>query len=429
MSNPKSIKKIIIFLIVLLIVCITSIVILNKKYIMQKDKIDIDEDKYNVEKGIVKNSSLYFTSEKYLNTYFTALSENNEEETYKLLDNYYIQTNNITEDNVLEKCKTNIEKNIVFTAESMEYSLKNKIYILNVKGYITEESYDDFYENYYEDEYEKNMIEQNERTHNENIDIIIKLDYNNMTFSIIPNYIEDIEKIRNEIEKNQYNQFSDELVGDIDVVNRYYSKYTENSYNDIEKAYNMLDKEYREKRFKDINEYKEYIDQKGTYSEINRYAVNTTNNYKQYICLDEEENYYIFIETATMQYTVILDTYTIDIPEFIEKYNNGTEQQKVALNIQKFIQAIDSKDYNYAYNCLSDGFKKNYFDNIDEFKKYVEENFYSRNIVTYTKFEEESGIYKYTVNIDNANYAEEIRTKTFIVKLNEGTGFELSFNV
>lgn len=234
-------------------------------------------------------------------------------------------------------------------------------------------------------------------------------------------------------EKYECNEFEYVNVSTESLLLSYFNKYKENIVNNVEKAYETLDSEYRQKRFGSIDKYKEYIS--SNYDNIilatlDTFKVDTSNKeYTQYICTDLNKNYYIFRETAIMQYSLILDTYTIDLPEFLQKYNSTNDQGKVALNIQKFMQAIDSKDYNYAYNCLADGFKQNYFNTVDEFKKYAEENFYSRNLVTYTEFKEEGGLYKYTVNINNANYQEEIKTKTFIVKLNEGTEFEMSFNV
>ena len=128
-----------------------------------------------------------------------------------------------------------------------------------------------------------------------------------------------------------------------------------------------------------------------------------------------------------MEYTLILDTYTIDLPEFLEKYNNSTDQQKVALNIDKFMQAINAKDYKYAYNCLADSFKNNYFKTQEEFENYAKENFYSSNNVEYNEFDTQGDVYTYSVILTDKETSEQ-KNKTFIVKLEEGTEFVLSFN-
>ena len=57
--------------------------------------------------------------------------------------------------------------------------------------------------------------------------------------------------------------------------------------------------------------------------ELKSYKIDKNNDYTQYVLIDNLENYYIFRETSVMDYTVILDTYTIDLPEFLEKYENA----------------------------------------------------------------------------------------------------------
>ncbi len=163
-------------------------------------------------------------------------------------------------------------------------------------------------------------------------------------------------------------------------------------------------------------------------SNLVSYMTTTTYEGKtEYICLDQYGNYYIFTENAIMDYTVILDTYTIDLPEFTEKYDNGTEQQKVALNIDKFMQSINAKDYKYAYGCLADSFKNNYFKTQEEFENYARENFYESNTVGYNEFNTQGDVYTYSVILTDKNTGEQ-KTKTFIMRLGEGTNFEMSFN-
>lgn len=269
----------------------------------------------------------------------------------------------------------------------------------------------------------------------EDIVIIVKIDYSSSAFCIYPiEYTkEDAMKIiEGKVQNNDYNKYNYINITDDEMVKIIFEDYKNNFCYYSEEAYNKLNTEYAEKRFGSKNEFYKYVEnnkERVKNASLQKYKSEIVEQSTQYICIDEQNNYYIFIEILPMQYTVILDTYTLDLPEFLEKYNSTNAQGKVALNIQKFMQSIDSKDYNYAYNCLSEGFRQNYFKTIDEFKKYAEENFYNKNLVTYEEFEEEGGLYKYTVNIDNASYVEEIKTKTFIVKLNEGTDFEMSFNI
>ena len=160
---------------------------------------------------------------------------------------------------------------------------------------------------------------------------------------------------------------------------------------------------------------------------LSQYLKTKEPDYTQYVCVDQNGNYYIFRETSAMNYTVILDTYTIDLPEFLEKYNTASDQQKVALNIDRFMQAINDKDYKYAYNCLADSFKNNYFKTQAEFESYVKKNFYENSDIKYNEFKTQQDLYTYSVIFTDKKTGEK-KNKTFVMQLGEGTKFVLSFN-
>ena len=59
----------------------------------------------------------------------------------------------------------------------------------------------------------------------------------------------------------------------------------------------------------------------------------------------------------------------------------------------------------------------------------MQNNFFDMNKITYGKFEEKSGAYVYEVKITDATETEENTIeKSFIVQLDEGTDFVMSFN-
>ena len=91
------------------------------------------------------------------------------------------------------------------------------------------------------------------------------------------------------------------------------------------------------------------------------------------------------------------------------------------------MRAINDRSYNYAYNCLADSFKNNYFKTQEEFETYVKSNFYESNSVTYNNFEKQGELYTYSVTITNKQTKEQ-KSKKFIMQLGEGTEFELSFD-
>ena len=145
--------------------------------------------------------------------------------------------------------------------------------------------------------------------------------------------------------------------------------------------------------------------------------------------IDPNNKYYIFNETAVMDYTLMLDTYTIDLPEFTEKYENNSNVIKAGLNIQKVFDAINDKDYKYFYNKLDSTFRQNNFPTEESFKDYVEKNF-SNNQLVYDNGKESGDLYIYDVTVSEGTESnKQAVKKTFIVKLLEGTDFVMSFNV
>ena len=125
--------------------------------------------------------------------------------------------------------------------------------------------------------------------------------------------------------------------------------------NDTKIAYQKLDSEYAEKKFGQYSNFESYVNNNKNniiVASIDKYQVVENKNGKEYVCVDENGKYYIFMEEEVGKYSVVLDTYTIDLPEFIEKYNSANEKTKVGLNIQKVFDAINNEDYETIY-CKS----------------------------------------------------------------------------
>ena len=162
---------------------------------------------------------------------------------------------------------------------------------------------------------------------------------------------------------------------------------------------------------------------------INQYQVTREEQYTQYVIIDDNGNYYIFRATSPMSYTVILDTYTIDLPEFTEQYNSASEEQKVQLNIQRFFAAINDGDYEYAYNKLDETYRNNNFVTEADFENYVKNNFFEKNSLGYSSYEKNNDLYIYSLTIKNEENEAETIEKQFVIKLLEGTNFVASFSI
>ena len=203
---------------------------------------------------------------------------------------------------------------------------------------------------------------------------------------------------------------------------------------DIENSYNTLD-----------NDYKNYITKNFSTilaSSIEKYKINEMENEKEYICIDQYGNYYIFKDNGVMNYTVKFDTYTINTEEFNNKYDNGSEQLKVGMNLEKVFQALNRKDYDYIYGKLDSTFKQNNFKTLEDFEKFAKENFNDINKFEYGKFQEQSGVYIYEILIsdaqekvtddkeeNNEQTSEDKIQKNFVVKLEDNREFKFAFNI
>lgn len=238
------------------------------------------------------------------------------------------------------------------------------------------------------------------------------------------------EKHYDSIKYSKYNEIPYTYISNQQLCNIYLMDYKSNMIEHPEEAYKQLDEEYRNLRFGNIENFKKYIkkNEERIYNmKLSKFQVKE--NSKEYICLDQYNNYYIFKETAVMQYSVILDTYTIDLPEYIQKYNEATQNGKVALCIDKFIKNVNAENYTLAYNMLDKNFKNNYFKTQENFESYVKKNFLGKENIEYKNVQNEGNIYIYVVNLSSKINNIVSIEKNFNVKLGEGTNFELSFNI
>jgi len=344
---------------------------------------------------------------------------------YNMLSSSYKENKNITL-NDIEKLYGEVENAKIFLNQTLEYSISNNTTIYFVEGESI--SYKNF---------DKNTFK---------IAVIINIDTS--SFEILPwDYVEqigwnnlkigdkiDIKSINHDIKKNQYNTFKYQNSTNESIAREYFDNYQFNLLHNKEAAYRKLNEEYSKAKFNNLEEFENYIRNniiaisKG---KINKYQTAYRDGYTQYVCVDNNERYYIFKVKSVLDYEVILDTYTIDIPEFTNKYNASNNQEKVILNLNKFNLSLNDKDYKTAYNMLADSFKAKNFPTLAAFEKYIKENLFEENKFEYTEFGDEAGTYyTYSVNIADATSKSNKKVnKKFIMLLEEGTEFKLSFNI
>lgn len=110
------------------------------------------------------------------------------------------------------------------------------------------------------------------------------------------------------------NEYIPTYVSDEDMAKIYLNDYIYTMYSNVEKAYNSLDTEYREKKFGNLENYKEYVNslQYPTYK-LSKYYKQEKNGYIIFGVYDSNNNLFVFKTNGVLQYTVYLDDYTIEI--------------------------------------------------------------------------------------------------------------------
>lgn len=448
----SKIKKIIIALSIILVIAIIVLIILilssknnenNKQTNISEDEgIEVYQketdtvvskvtniiDYYTVKTCIVKyytDYSILFNPE----IYYVGVSEerlkqeqsDNTQAIYDMLDSQYITEKGITIDNL----ETNLKE------------------IEVISPYIT-----NMYVNHRTDNMDVYVIEGKIKTNisdaGKKFQIILKLDILNKTFSIMPSeYVEekygnivegqnlDIE-LTDSIEKNNNNQYIYRTITEEDYMKDLFAELKNELLYDHEAAYNHLNEEYRNKKFAKLEEFNNWLasrEEEYKNMVLAQYQTVQEDGYTQYVLVDQNGKYYIFNETGVMDYTTMLDTYTVDLPEFIEKYNKSTSAEKAGMNMQKVVDALNNKDYSYIYSKLDDTYKTNNFGNVEIFEEYIENNLYTSVNVEYSNYNSSGDLHMYDVTFkDKNNENSEPITKKFIIKLLDGTDFILSFN-
>lgn len=417
----------IITLLTIAIVVTFTIIIVKRNNIVEEEppEVVISDNKM----VSVTNRNEYYAIENCINKFYKYYAsiyadknpqEANIQKTYNLLDQKYINFKNITLDNMATVLKE--QKDAVVTIYNIYSNKQNdEISLYLAEGILREEASGNL----------------------SNFKIMVQIDTKNGTFSILLNdYIEsnfpdaglsskiEFETI-NSITPNKNNQLVAEEISDETYIIDLIERYKEETLYNTKLSYEHINEEYKNARYTSFDKFQEYVkNNKKAISniEIEKYLVSEEDGYTQYVCLDKKGYYYIIRETEIFKYTIILDAYSIDLPEFIEKYNKANTVEKVGYNIQKCLEAINNKDYEYVYNKLDFEFKAVNYPIIENFEKEIKSKLFERNEVKKVKSYNEGSTYAYKMTITDVNNNEKEQDITVIMQLKEGTDFVMSFS-
>ena len=450
--NKKRILGLIICIIIIIVVLIVLIIrFSNKKEndpILQTER---DEYLYYEENpGQVVNGrkptrtrviNLYYTIEECVKNYLTMVKNNDTEVVLSYLNEDFVKNNGISENNIFNIIKK-YDNNDLYTTMDM-YELNGSTYF---KYYI------------------KGKINKNY------IYFVVDTDTTNQTFDIFPIseevYNQDIEKVvqteesqEKSISKKTYNFYKSRTFSDEDLCRLYYTNYIKLMLTDTEEAYKMLNEDYKKLKFGSIDNFNKYIQankkvyesiykvetvdstsykthadyynfiQSNSQFQMKSFAVNNYDEYTQCLCGNITASNYIFNVKYPGEYEAFLDSYTIDIPVFTEKYNNSTNENKVALNLEKIRGAINTKDYRYVYEKLDETFRNKNFGSLQKFTEYMQNNFFEYNDFGYKEIKQEGKVYTASFEVNNTlNKEMYADSYNVIMRLDEDNKFVFSFS-
>ena len=246
------------------------------------------ENRINVEKNPTRSVTDYisfFAIQNIINKY---LFSYNEEEIYNMLDEDYIKNNDITVDNVIEKAKKGLVGMNYKCQKVLENNASNRykdVYVTS--GIIIENTMED-----------TNVIDKDFKA-------IVILDYDNLTFSIIPNTndikesLKDREKII--IEKNKYNAMPKTGVRDYyDICSTYYNDFVFKLNYMLDDGYKLLDTDSKDKYSKE-ELYKVY----GGFTTLKSCKYDSESVI--YVATGNNDKVIRFKETNVMDYSVYLE--------------------------------------------------------------------------------------------------------------------------
>mgnify|MGYP003292242916 CR=1 FL=1 len=431
----KTLLSSMIILVIVIIIILLILIKFNLNNGVDDTTIELEEPIDFSVKGIhvVEEKSKYYTVRDCINNYLNYLDVNNSV--------YYVGDEKLLD--LQNECINNLL--------SQEYKDKNNISLSNLSNYIeTLEERCTFIPLQMRvleaDKVNKYITYGVIQTSIENRFIkeayyFVNLDYINNTFSIEPvaeqyQNIDDI-KFDNKnisIADNGSNYYMEPKINNENVVKEYFNLYKKIALSKPEIIYNIMSEEYRNLRFGNFDNFEKYVN--NNYEEIKKinlkqYLVNYYDNYTEYVGKDQFGNLYVFDEYKGEKIQIKLDTYTLTTNKFIEEYEKAEEQKRVQMNVDKFIQMINRSDFTTSYNCISEGFRNNYFSTLEDFKDFIQYNFFKYNKLEFKNIEKKgSNIYVCTVQLsDLTEQTQDIKEINIIMQLNDGINFEMSFGM
>ena len=121
-------------------------------------------------------------------------------------------------------------------------------------------------------------------------------------------------KENNYLRDYEVNEYIPTYISIEDMVKIYLNDYLFYMRYDQEKAYELLDEEYKVKKFNSFESFKNHINNlKKESIKLEKYSQDNIKGYRVYTAYDTNGNVFIFKTDGVMQYKVLLDDKTIEV--------------------------------------------------------------------------------------------------------------------
>ena len=195
--------------------------------------------------------------------------------------------------------------------------------------------------------------------------------------------------------------------------------------------YEILSEEYKTTKFPELSDFKQYIKDRITDFEsdiLSEYKVINYNEYVEYRAICNSQRNVVFNVKNMMDYTISLDNYSV--VQNKDTYNAFLPAAEAKYCIDRVVQALNYKDYDFVYSKLNPVQKNNYYKNIDDFKEYLSKAVYEQNsyeIDDNYLIISDNNVYQFTVTIRDATGKEFTYSKfTMTVTLKNDSDFVIS---
>lgn len=434
--NKKIIKNVLIITIIMIILTLIAIfIIVKNKYKPEVTKKVQEEQIQQEQITEVTEDRVFYKVNNIINTYLDAINKSKyvtregesfaeteeiKNSIYNMLSEEYIKENQITVDNIYNNV----------------YDIKEKFTFIPLEMNVIEDFGISKYIAYGE---AINTTSNNQTT--KPIYIIVNVDEIEGTFSIEQlkkeyNNINEIKVENNieEIKENENNKFDKELITDEYIALQKFNNFKMLNIADSRLIYDKyLDTQYKEARFPTYEDYVNYLKiSVGRFTTMTLYQYSSkkegTTLESRYT--DQQGCYYIFKQTKSSDYTVTLDAYTVPDEEYKKQYTSATNRRKVLMNITKWVEMINYKDYIAAYNVLDETFRKNKYGTVEEFAKQLESMFTTgcevETVEGYDTYKEENGTYVQKIQIKGKGNENVWISGDVIMQLKEEGNFVMS---